>query len=289
MDALGESRYRALLESYDSLLPLEASFHDELIGWLGIYYGIGGMPEAVREYSTTKSLEEVRKIQNEIIHSYELDFAKHAPRADVPKLSLIWDSIPAHLSRENKRFVFSAVRPGARAREYEQALLWLQDAGLIYRAQAVETAHLPLKHHADRSSFKIYALDIGLLGALTKTAIEMTAARQPFFFEYHGAFVENYVAQQLAASFQPELYYWRSRSGQAEVDFLCELDGSIFPMEVKAGINTKSKSLRAYDEQFRPPVLGRTNLRNLKKDGKILNIPLYMISQLPRLAPPLRV
>jgi len=126
-------------------------------------------------------------------------------------------------------------------------------------------------------------LDIGLLGALTKAEIAMTAARQPLFFEYHGAFVEHYVAQELTASFQQELYYWRSRSGQAEVDFLCEHNGSIIPLEVKAGLNTKSKSLRSYDDQFHPALLGRTNLLNLKKDGKILNVPLYMISQLPRL------
>jgi len=284
LDAMGESPYRQLLDSHDSLAPLQTPFHEDLTRWLGIYYGVGGMPEAVREYAATKNVNNVRIIQNEIIQSYVLDFAKHAPASDIPKLSLIWDSIPAHLSRENKRFVFSAIRPGARAREYEQALSWLQDAGLIYRARAVETSRAPLKHHAHDAGFKIYALDIGLLGALTKAEIAMTAARQPLFFEYHGAFVENYVAQELMAGDQPELYYWRSRSGQAEVDFLCEREGSIIPLEVKAGLNTKSKSLRSYDDQFHPALLGRTNLLNLKKDGKILNIPLYMISQLPRLA-----
>jgi len=284
LDAMGESSYRQLLESHNSLLPLQMPFHDEVTRWLGIYYGVGGMPEAVQQYAASKNVDDIRTIQNEIIQSYVLDFAKHAPAADIPKLSSIWNSIPAHLSRENKRFVFSAMRPGARAREYEQALAWLLDAGLIYRARAVETGRSPLKHHAQDSTFKIYALDIGLLGALTNAEMAMTAARQPLFFEYHGAFVENYVAQELMSGFQSELYYWRSRSGQAEVDFLCERGTSVIPLEVKSGLNTKSKSLRSYDDQFHPTLIARTNLLNLKKDGKILNIPLYMISQLPRLA-----
>jgi uncharacterized protein len=289
LDALGESRYRQLLES-QPLTPLQAPFHEDLIRLLGIYYAVGGMPEAVRQYALNKNLKEVREIQNEILTSYTLDFAKHAPAPDIPKLSVIWNSIPAHLSRENKRFVFSAIRSGARAREYEHALSWLQDAGLTYCARAVESSRLPLKHHADGASFKIYALDVGLLGALTKAPMEMTAARQPLFYEYHGAFVENYAAQQWVATqpagshaVHPELYYWRNRSGQAEVDFLCELRESVFPLEIKAGLNTKSKSLRVYEERFNPAVLLRGNLLNLKKDGKILNVPLYMLSQIPRL------
>ena len=162
LDAVGESSYRQLLESQNSLTPLQTPFHDDLIRWLGVYYAIGGMPEAIRQYTLNKNLDDVREIQKEILTSYVLDFAKHAPPADIPKLSLIWDSIPKHLSRENKRFNFSAVKSGARAREYEHAMTWLYDAGLIYLARAVETSRLPLKHYADRSSFKTYALDIGL-------------------------------------------------------------------------------------------------------------------------------
>jgi predicted AAA+ superfamily ATPase len=172
-----------------------------------------------------------------------LDFAKHAPSADIPKLTLIWDSIPKHLARENKKFVFSAIKKGARARAYENGLTWLEDTGLIHRANAVETVKHPLKHYANTGCFKIYALDVGLLGAMAKSPVELLAQGKRLFNEYEGAFVENYVAQQLVSHFHQQLYYWRSKGGKAELDFLFEFQGHICPLEVKVGINPKSKSL----------------------------------------------
>ena len=241
------------------------------------------MPEAVKHFADQGNASEIREIQQEIIKSYVYDFAKHAPATDIPKLTLIWDSIPKHLAKENKKFVFSAVKKGARAREYENALTWLTDAGLIYRANAVQTVRHPLKYYAESSCFKAYALDVGLLGAMAGSPVELLALGKRLFSEYEGAFVENYVAQQLVSHFQQPLYYWRSKGGKAELDFLCEFGANICPLEVKTGINPKSKSLRSYDLQFKPDRLARANLLNLKHDGKILNLPLYAISLLPTL------
>jgi predicted AAA+ superfamily ATPase len=281
LDAMGESRYRKLLKDVDSPIPLAEAFHSHLIDMLRRYYFVGGMPEAVKNFAETGNARETREIQEEIIKSYVLDFAKHAPAADIPKLTLIWDYIPKHLAKENKKFVFSAIKKGVRAREYENALKWLEDTGLIHLANAVETVKHPLKHYANTGCFKVYALDVGLLGAIAKSPVELLAQGKRLFNEYEGAFVENYVAQQLVSHFHQQLYYWRSKGGKAELDFLFEFEGNICPLEVKAGINPKSKSLKSYDLQFKPDRLMRTTLLNFKKDGKIYNLPLYAVSLLP--------
>lgn len=281
LDGMGESRYRQMLESIDEMVPLTEAFHSHLIDLLRRYYFVGGMPEAVRHASEKGHGWEIREIQKEIIKSYVLDFAKHVPPTDIPKLTLIWDSIPKHLSKENKKFVFSAVKRGARARAYENALIWLEDAGLILRSNAVEMVKNPLSHYADPGCFKVYALDVGLLGAMSGSPVELVAQGERLFNEYEGAFVENYVAQQLVSHFNRPLFYWRSKGGKAELDFICEFEGRIFPLEVKAGINPRSKSLRSYDLQFVPPKLARTSLLNFKKDGKIHNLPLYAVFLLP--------
>jgi hypothetical protein len=280
LDAMGETRYRNLLESIDEPFPLADAFHSHLIDLLRRYYFVGGMPEAVEHFTTAGNGREAREIQEEIIKSYVLDFAKHAPASDIPKLTQIWDSIPRHLARENKKFVFSAVKKGARARAYENALTWLEDAGLIHRANVVETVKQPLKHYADSGSFKVYVLDVGLLGAMARSPVELLAQGERLFNEYEGAFVENFIAQQLISHFHQPLYYWRSKGGKAELDFLCEFGDRICPLEVKTGINPKSKSLKSYDRQFNPASLARANLLNLKKDGKIFNLPLYAVSLL---------
>jgi predicted AAA+ superfamily ATPase len=281
LDAMGESRYRNLIEKISKTASLSKAFHNHLIDLLRQYYFVGGMPEAVNHFVETGKGREVREIHQEIIKSYIMDFAKHAPSSDIPKLTLLWDSIPKHLAKENKKFTFSAVKKSARAREYENALTWLEDAGLIYRAIATRTAKSPLSHYSDRSCFKIYALDVGLLGAMSRSPAEWLSHGDRLFNEYDGAFVENFAAQQLMAHLEEPLYYWRSRGGKAELDFLCDFSGQIYPLEVKAGINPRSKSLRSYDMQFSPPLLIRATLLNLKKDGKILNLPLYALSGLP--------
>ncbi len=283
LDGMGESRYRKLLENVSEPISLSETFHIHLIDLLRQYYFVGGMPEAVNHFAETANAREVRRIQEEIIKSYIMDFAKHAPASDIPKLTLLWDSIPKHLAKENKKFIFSAVKKSARAREYENALMWLEDAGLIHRATAVGSIKNPLSHYAERACFKVYALDVGLLGAMSRLPVELLSRGDRLFNEYEGALVENFAAQQLTAHFGQPLHYWRSKGGKAELDFLCEFSGGIYPLEVKAGINPRSKSLRSYDMQFSPPVLARSTLLNLKKDGKIFNLPLYAISLLPDL------
>jgi predicted AAA+ superfamily ATPase len=278
--AMGKAGYADMLDQQRKVEPFPEAIHADLIDLLRSYYYTGGMPEAVKQFSATGDASTTREIHREIIDSYVLDFAKHAPPADIPKLGIIWDSIPRHLAKENRKFMFSVVKKGARAREYENAIRWLCDAGLIHLCHAVSSNRAPLKHYADQSCFKVYALDVGLLGAMVRTSASLLARGDRIFTEYRGALVESYVAQQLIAAGHPELHYWRSSGGKAELDFLCELDGTVIPVEVKAGLSRGSKSLHSYERQFKPDMLYRTNLRNLKQDGKICNIPLYAISLL---------
>ena len=281
LHAMGKERYATLLGE-TNIEPLPDAIHADLVELLRKYYFVGGMPEAVRHFAETGDLRATRQIHREILDSYVLDFAKHAPSSDFPKLGLIWDSIPRHLARENKKFIFSAVKKGARAREYENAIRWLHDAGLMHLCHAVSTSRSPLDYYADRSCFKVFALDVGLLGAMAGAAPEFAVQGERLFTEYRGALAESYVAQQLVAAGHPNLYYWRSPGGKAELDFLCEFGTMIVPVEVKAGLSLRSKSLRSYDQQLAPPTLVRTNLLNLKQDGKICNIPLYAVSWLSR-------
>ena len=283
LNATGENRYRQLLEGLDALEPIPRPFHEDLVELLKKYYFVGGMPEAVKYYVDTGNLGEVRDIHKEIIDAYVLDFAKYAPTPDIPKLSLLWESIPRQLARENKKFIFSAVKKSARARDYESALIWLSDAGLILRAFSISMPKHPLKGYINQGNFKVYLLDVGLLGALAGIPVEALARGDRLFNEYRGAFVENFVAQQLTASLMMNLYYWRSEGKMAELDFLCTVGNDIIPLEVKAGINPKSKSLKSYNQQFQPPLMVRSTLLNLKCDGKICNIPLYGISCLPQI------
>ena len=279
LDGIGESRYRGVVESHGDLHPFPDAFHHALQALLRTYYYVGGMPEAVQEFAANRDLDAAREVQHSIADAYVLDFAKHAPTHDVPKISAIWESIPRHLSRENKKFMFSAVEKSARARDYENAIIWLEKTGLIHRVFGVETARLPLKGHADRQCFKVYSLDVGLLGALAGLSPQLVVGGDRIFSEYRGALVENFVAQHLAVTSAQDLHYWRSSGGKAEVDFLIEKEGSVLPLEVKAGVNPKSKSLKSFDAQFAPPVLVRSTLLNLKQDARMLNIPLYAISE----------
>ncbi|MDD5657160.1 MAG: AAA family ATPase [Elusimicrobia bacterium] len=281
LDAIDEGRLRKLMEEAPALEPLP--FHEELSEWLKMYYFIGGMPEAVALFASTRRLGGIRAVHQEILKAYALDFTKHVPPVDVPKISMLWESVPAHLSRENKKFIFTAVHPSARSREYEGALQWLENAGLIHKAWAIKRPELPLRGAADRRSFKVFLLDVGLLGAMTRLDEKTVIEGASMFHTYKGAFVENFTAQQLVAMGEEQLYYWRSEGLKAEVDFLVERSGTVWPVEVKAGINPKSQSLLSYDRQFRPERLVRSNLLNLRQDGKILNIPLYAINALPRL------
>jgi uncharacterized protein len=277
LTAMGGEEYRGLLADVKKIEPFPWPFHNALKELLMSYYFVGGMPEAVSCFSSSGSFDEVRVIQDNILKSFVFDFAKHAPHADIPKLSLIWDSIPLHLSRENKKFMFSALSKSARGRDYENALRWLEDTGLINLSYAVENVKKPLEGFCDKSCFKVYCLDVGLLGAMARIAPEIIAQKNKLFDTYKGAFVENYAAQQLVNSGQ-KLFYWKSNSYKAEIDFLYEYPEGVYPFEIKAGINPKSKSLHAYNNRFSPSMLLRSNLLNFKRDGQILNIPLYALN-----------
>jgi predicted AAA+ superfamily ATPase len=285
LDAVGESLYRGLLDSKSDVEPFLEPFHEELTSLLKHYFFVGGIPEAVRCFAETRDLSGVRAIQKEILDAYVLDFAKHAPTPDISKLLQVWDSIPAQLARENRKFVFTALKKTARARDYENAIHWLEKAGLILRAFLATKPGQPLSAYADRGAFKVYALDIGLLGAMAGISPDILVRGHDLFQEFKGAFVENHVAQTLAGlSGARGLYYSKNASASAEVDFLWQSpQGSILPLEAKSGINPKSKSLRIYEEKFHPARLLRTTPLNLRQDGKILNIPLYALTALDRL------
>jgi predicted AAA+ superfamily ATPase len=282
LSAVGRQPWRTMITERTDFTPFPTPFHTQLVDLLRSYYYVGGMPEAVNRF-IDDDLASVRQVHGEILDAYALDFAKHAQAADIAKLSLIWDSIPTQLARENKKFMFSALRKSARAREYENALQWLTDAGLVLKSYAVTTAQRPLKGYMNRDAFKVFLLDVGLLAAMARIPAEVLVRGDALFNEYQGAFVENYVAQQLHADQRLGLYYWKSQGQRAEVDFLWEQD-EVYPLEAKAGINPRSKSLRSYDEQFNPPTLSRTTLLNLKHDGKICNYPLYALTLFPQLS-----
>ena len=280
LQAVGAAEYKELIQSREEMSPFPEPIHNELLQHLRTYFFTGGMPECVAYYASTGDLEAVRSIQNEILGAYVMDFAKYASAADIPKLRMIWDAIPAQLARPKKRFFLSNLKKSARLRDFENAIQWLEKAGLIHRVFRVKTARKPLKAYAEENIFKVYALDIGLVGAQTGMTPDLIVRGDRLFQEFEGALTESYVLQELIAEKGLELYYWES-NGTAEVDFVCEYSSLIYPLEAKAGINVKSKSLQSFDSKFTPPYLGRTSLLNMKRDGRILNYPLYAISLFP--------
>jgi len=283
LDATGRAAYRERLQDLSSLTPLPEGIHDELVYALREYLVVGGMPEAVAAYGTARDFGRVREIQQQIVAGYRLDFAKHAPAGLVPRLAMLWDAIPTQLARENRRFIFSAVREGARARDYEEALLWLEHAGLVQRSFAVAAPKIPLAGYVNRRLFKLFALDVGLLGAIARLSPSVVLEGNRVFEEFKGAIAEQYVAQQIVGTWpvsQPHsLHYWRNEKTGTEIDFLIE-DDAVVPLEVKSGENTKSKSLTSYRQQFAPPLLARTTLLNLRQDGDLVNMPLYLLPRL---------
>ncbi len=278
--ALGQEKTRAYLEEYNSYEPIPNPMHEKLIQLLKLYFFIGGMPEAVAEYAKTEKLNVVREIQLEILNAYERDFAKHAPPQEIMKITTVWKQVHRQLVKENKKFIFAAIRKSARGRDYEEAIQWLSDAGLIHKSYLVETPKFPLSAYADNNVFKIFLADVGLLGAQSNLSPHTIIDGDLLFTEFKGAFTENYVAQELIATKHKEPYYWTSE-GIAEVDFLLEDDHAIYPLEVKAGANQKKKSLLVYSQKYMPSKLIRTSTMNLKHDGDIYNFPLYLISRFP--------
>lgn len=282
LNACQKPLLRELLENQRDFQPLPAPIHNELIDLLKIYYFVGGMPEAVVQYLQEKDFAVVREVHQEILKSYTLDFAKHAPKNDVIRIHQIWEAIPAQLAKENKKFIYTLIAKNARGREYESALQWLIDAGLIYKASHVSTPGIPLSAYGDHYIFKIYLLDVGLLGALCQLSARLIAQGHALFTHFKGSFAENFVAQELVARHQGQHHYWTSR-GMAEIDFLLGSQENVFPLEVKSGISEKSRSLREFEKKYRPVALSATSLNNFKKARTIGNYPLYAIRRFPDL------
>lgn len=284
--AIGEEQLRIKMEEMSHPEALPEIFHKELVNFLKYYFIIGGMPEAVATYLKSENLEEVRSVQKEILDAYVLDFAKHAPKDEVMKILAVWDSIPNQLAKENKKFIFSAIRKSARARSFETSIQWLKSAGLIVKANCISAPKLPLDAYSDKQTFKIFLLDVGLLGAMSKLDPRIILQGHELFQEFKGSLTENYVAQELHDKYFDGLYYWTSE-GIAEVDFIVSEDNCIFPLEVKSGMTKKKKSLLVYGEKYShseypPPILSRATLMNFAKDGKIVNYPLYAVCLFPR-------
>lgn len=278
--ASGEALLHEHLANIKSIQPLPQIVHDKLTRLFKQYLFIGGMPEIVSEYVIHRDISTIRKKQSDILDAYSVDFAKHAPKSDVLKISEIWQSLPSQLAKENKRFVYSKIKASARGREYDNAMQWLVDAGLIYKVFNVTTPKHPLSGYADVGAFKIYSLDAGLLGAMADISPKLLVQGNDLFAHYHGSFIENYVGQALKPHFK-QLHYWTSE-GKAELDYLIQYDNDIFPVEVKSGTSRTKKSLRVYKEKFNPRLAIVLSPANLIHDGNILNCPLYMADYLSR-------
>jgi len=239
------------------------------------YQVTGGMPKTVSDFFDHTGMEKVEENLQFILNAYALDFSKHAETKDIPKISAVWNSVPSQLSRENRKFLYKLVKPGARAREYEDALLWLEHAGLIHRIFSNTKPNLPLVAYDDLSAFKIYLSDIGLLRKLSKLPPEIIFHNSSLFTEFKGAMTENTVLQSLIVQFEVLPRYWCSE-GKAEVDFIIQHNTDIIPIEVKSQHSIFSKSLFIYNEKYLPKLRIRYSFNNFKKDGNLLNIPVFL-------------
>jgi predicted AAA+ superfamily ATPase len=236
------------------------------------------MPEAVSRYVETEDVRKAREVQLAILDAYERDFSKHAPPDQVMKITAVWLQVHQQLAKENKKFIFSAIRQSARGRDYEEAIQWLIDAGLIHKSCHMHTPQLPISAYTDEHIFKLFSLDVGLLGAQSRLSAQTVIQGNQLFVEFKGALTENFVAQELISANHDKLYYWTS-SGTAEVDFIISCEDKILPLEVKAGQSTNKKSLLSYENKYQPAQLSRASLMNLKHDGVLYNYPLYLISR----------
>ena len=276
--AIDKGQFAELLNKQD--YEMITSFKQTYIDSLKQYYFIGGMPEAVQSFSENKDSSEVRSIQKRILAAYEQDFSKHAPNEIVPKIRMLWNSIPSQLAKENKKFIYGLVREGGRAKEYETAIMWLSDCGLVHKVSRVNTAGIPLKAYEDLKAFKLFIVDVGLLGCMVGLHQRTFLDGNELFSEFKGALTEQYVCQQLKTIDDLNIYYYTNNRGSCEVDFVVDNGGSIIPVEVKAETNLKAKSLKTYRERFNPEISVRTSMSDYKQEDLLLNLPLYAIEQI---------
>ena len=283
--ANGDENLAKYMESVDTIEPIPDAFFHPLYEKLKMYYVAGGMPEPVLMWTQNRDTGAMQHSLSGIIDAYERDFAKHPDTKKFPKISMVWKSIPSQLARENKKFIYKVVKPGARAREYEDALQWLVDARLVHKVYRSSAPGLPIAAYDDLSAFKIYLVDVGLLRRLSQLAPTVFGEGNRLFTEFKGALTENYVLQTLIPQFEVAPRYWTQTNPPYEVDFLIQRENDIFPIEVKSEANTTSRSLKKFKELFPDKVKLRIrfSLDNLKLDGDMLNIPLFMADQTDRL------
>lgn len=261
------------------LEPIAEMFTAKLENYLKTYYITGGMPEAVSVWLQTNDVSELETVQQNILNLYELDFAKHAPTPDIPKLSMIWNSIPNQLAKENGKFVYGLLRAGSGARAFENAMTWLQNTGMIYKVHKIEKPSIPLKAYVNNAYFKLYLPDVGLLRKMAGLSAKSVVEENSLYQEFKGVMAENYCLQELVALLEDVPFYWAS-GNLAEIDFVAQFTDKIVPIEVKASTNTKSKSLSIYRNKYKPPVSVKTSLLNLNYKDGLLNCPLYLLWRL---------
>ena len=278
LDALGQEKLKKLLKSKD--WELISAFQSKLQENLRLYYYIGGMPEVVSSFITDKDLMKVRRLQQNILDAYDRDFSKHAPISEVPRIRMVWKSVAAQLSKENRKFIYGQLKEGARAKDFEIAIEWLRDAGLVYKVNRAKKGQMPLSAYEDFSAFKLFMLDTGLMCAMSNLPAQALLDGNALFSDYKGALMEQYVLQQLEAIKELSIYYWSSDNSRGEIDFLLQYGTDIIPVEVKAEENLQSKSLRAFVER-NPGLHGvRLSMSDYREQDWLTNYPLYSIQSL---------
>lgn len=275
LDAMGKEQYVELIEKQD--FEMIKIFSNKFEDLLKQYCYIGGMPEVVQNFVNNGDFNQVRTIQKRILSAYERDFSKHIPANTVEKARMLWNSIPTQLAKENKKFIYNAIKKGARAKEFETALTWLRNNGLIYQVHKITKPGLPIGAYADLDAFKLFVLDVGLLGALSGLEAKTILGKYEIFQEFKGAIAEQYVLQQFKTIDDMPIYYWTNETSRSEVDFVIQRESKVIPVEVKAATNLKARSLKIYMEQFKPELSIRTSLADYKKTENLVDIPLYAI------------
>ena len=255
-------------------------FADKLKSYLKQYFYIGGMPEVIAAYIQNKDFNEVRRKQKLLLEAYEQDFSKHAPNNVVPRIRQLWNNIPTQLAKENKKFIYGLVKEGARAREYELALSWLIDCGLVYQVNRVNDCKIPLSAYQDFNAFKLYLLDVGLLCAMADVDATTIIEGNEIFVEFKGALTEQYVLTELKTNTTENVYYWSSDRGSSEVDYIIQFGRDNIPIEVKANENLQAKSLKTFVQKYNTKVNVRTSMANYRKEDWLINIPLYLIGNI---------
>ena len=276
--ALGEERYVDILQGKDT--DMINTFKDKYIDRLREYYYVGGMPEVVQTYVDTRNFKKVRELQKNLINYYQQDFSKHAEMNLVTRLNLVWNSIPMQLAKKNKKYIYGQVRKGARAKDFELAIQWLLDCGLIHKVQRINKPSLPLKAYMDLNAFKVFLLDIGLLIAMTDLDVKVILEGNKIFTEFKGALTEQYVLQQLISENGVMPYYYSATNSQGEIDFVVQGKTSVIPIEVKAEENLRAKSLKAFCDKYNPKFAVRTSMSDYRKQDWMTNIPLYNIDRI---------